>query len=374
MSKLMMFVDGTWLYRNTPRLGEAYGTRDFHINYGLLPKVLCDEVARQAGTTGLELIRTYLFGSYPANYDLRDEEPVQRQLDFYATLREEYHYEVETFPIDFRGRRLRREDRAPGDRFEPKEKCVDIALATAILFYAAVPHAYDIALAVVGDRDYRPVLQHVRRLGKRVAIVSIQGCCSPEYSDPEDRFRVKDFDLIWLNDLISRIELKFERHQRECASPLHVGDRRVWTTYHPRKREQFFCEDCRRKFVQEKAAAQEAFVAPVVSDHTASDFANGIVPPPVPTAVGCSGRVKKLVRDRGFGFVQREDGREYFFHFTDLEVGLTWDTLEEGKPVAFDVRREPVGGKAGAAARVRDAASATSAVAAGNGSTSIVGA
>ncbi len=349
-----MFVDGTWLYRNTPRLGEVCGTRDFHIHYGLLPKALGEEVARQMASPQVDLVRTYLFGSYPANYDLRDEEAVQRQLDFYATLKEEYHYEVETFPIDFRGRRLRREDRAPGDRFEPKEKCVDIALATALLYYAAIPHAYDIALVVIGDRDYRPVLQHVRRLGKRLAIVSIQGCCSPEYSDPEDRLRVKDFDIIWLNDLISRIELKFERHQRECSSPLHVGDRRVWTTYYPRKREQFFCEDCRRRFAQEKAAAQEAYVAAAV-EAPAADEGNGAA---AAAPTGCAGRVKKLVRDRGFGFVQRDNGSEYFFHLTDLEMGLAWETLEEGRPVLFDVRREPVGGKAGAAARIREAAPA----------------
>ncbi len=355
MPKMMMFIDGTWLYRNTPRLGEVYGTRDFHINYGLLPKVLSEEVSQQLGMLEVDLVRTCLFGSYPANYDLRDEDAVQRQLDFYATLKEEYHYEVETFPIDFRGRRLRREDRAPGDRFEPKEKCVDIAVATALLYYAAIPYAYDIALTVIGDRDYRPVLQHVRRLGKRLALASIQGCCSPELSDPEDRMRVKDFDMMWLNDLISRIELKFERHQRECASPLHVGDRRVWTTYHPRKREQFFCEDCRKRFAQEKMAAQEAFVAAASSDGATVEDSNG-APPPLPA--GCSGRIKKLVRDRGFGFVQRDDGQEYFFHLTDLELGLAWEGLEEGRVVSFDVRREPTGGKAGAATHVRDAAQA----------------
>lgn len=352
MPKMMLFVDGTWLYRNTPRLGEVYGTRDFHIHYGLLPRALGDEVARQLGIPELDLVRTYLFGSYPANYDLRDEEAVQRQLDFYATLKEEYHYEVETFPIDFRGRRLRREDRAPGDRFEPKEKCVDIALAAAVLYYAAIPFAYDIAMLVVGDRDYRPVLQQVRRLGKRAAIASIQGCCTPEFSDPEDKLRVKDFDLVWLNDLINKIELKFERHQRECASPLHVGDRRVWTTYHPRKREQFFCEDCRRRFAQEKAAAQEAYVAVAPGGNGSPEDSNHALPA---LLTGCAGKVKKLVRDRGFGFVQRDNGQEYFFHLTDLEVGLNWDTLEEGHVVIFDIRRESAGGKAGAAARLRQA-------------------
>ena len=351
MRKLMLFVDGTWLYRNTPRLVEAHGTRDFHIHYGLLPKVLGEEVACQLGLKEVDLIRTCLFGSYPANYDLRDEDAVQRQLDFYATLKKEYHYEVETFPIDFRGRRLRREDRSGSDRFEPKEKCVDLALAANLLYYAAIPNVYDVALVVIGDRDYRPVLQHVRRLGKRVAIASIQGCCSPEFADPTDRMQVKDFDLIWLNDLIGRIELKFEKHQRECTSPLHVGDRSVWTTYHPRKREQFFCEDCRKRFVQEKLAEQEAYVA--AAEENASAEENNIAVSVLGT--GCAGRIKKVVRERGFGFVQRDDGQEYFFHLTDLESGLGWEHLEEGHAVTFDIRRDPMSGKAGAAARVRGA-------------------
>ena len=75
-------------------------------------------------------------------------------------------------------------------------------------------------------------------------------------------------------------------------------------------------------------------------------------------ATGCGGHVKKLMRERGFGFVQRDDGQEYFFHLTDLESGLGWEGLEEGRAVTFDVRRYPMGGKAGAAARLRDATSA----------------
>ncbi len=81
--------------------------------------------------------------------------------------------------------------------FEPKEKCVDIALATSMLFSAAMPNAYDVAVAVLGDQDFKPVLQSVRRLGKRVAIASIQGTCAEDLQDPRDEARVRDFKLIW---------------------------------------------------------------------------------------------------------------------------------------------------------------------------------
>lgn len=130
-AKIMLFVDGTWLYSNTPRLGEAYGKPEFQVDFGRLPVVLAQQVGRQLGSADVDVVRTYLFGSYASNYDLRDEEPVQRRLDFFSMLKEEFHYEIEIFPITFRGRRLRKPDRDPKDPFEPKEKCVDSTAFTA---------------------------------------------------------------------------------------------------------------------------------------------------------------------------------------------------------------------------------------------------
>lgn len=47
------------------------------------------------------------------------------------------------------------------------------------------------------------------------------------------------------------------------------------------------------------------------------------------------GKIKKLVQDRGFGFIAGEDGKEYFFHHSAL-VGTRMDTLEEGDAVRFE--------------------------------------
>ena len=261
MLKIMLFIDGTWLYSNTPRLADSYGKGDFQLDFGRLPQVLAEELRSQLNELDVHVVRTYLFGSYAANYDPQDHEVVQRRLDFFFRLKEEYHYELETFPINFRGRRLRRVDRDPSDPFEPKEKCVDISLATAILYYAAMPNAYDIAVAVVGDQDFKPVLQHARRLGKQVALVSIQGSCAPEFADPRDEAGVKDFDIIWLDDLLHRLELKYERHQLDCQSPGHAGDRRVWTTFHPRKGQKFFCDACREAFAQQRQEIQHEYLS-----------------------------------------------------------------------------------------------------------------
>ena len=73
MIKIMLFIDGTWLYSNTPKLAELYGKGDFQVDFGWLPKVLAEEVNKQLGGVEVDVVRTYLFGSYASNYDLRAE-------------------------------------------------------------------------------------------------------------------------------------------------------------------------------------------------------------------------------------------------------------------------------------------------------------
>jgi hypothetical protein len=163
-------------------------------------------------------------------------------------LKKEFHFEVETFPVNYRGRHIRKEDRDPCDAFKPKEKCVDICLATSMLYFAAIPQAYDLAIAVLGDQDFVPMLQFVRRLGKRVAIASVKGACSERLCDPRDEAKVRDYEIIWLDDLLGELELKFERKQRSCESQYHRGDRKVWTEFRPGKGGKFYCDDCRALF------------------------------------------------------------------------------------------------------------------------------
>jgi len=348
MIKIMIFVDGSWLYSNVPRLAQSYG-RDYRVDYGKLPKVLAQAVAAQLGLTGgdLDIVRTYLFGSYPVNFDRKDTEPAERRLDFYEMLKEDYHYEVETYAVNYVGHRLRRADRPEGDDFVPREKCVDIALATSMLYFAAIPYAYDAAVAVIGDSDFIPVLQYVRRLGKRVAVASIRGSCAAELADPSDPKRVKDFDTIWIDNLLNELELRSERRQLECQSPLHKGDKKVWTDMRPRKGRAFYCETCMQEFRRQR-------------DEQVSEY--GAVQPTVPSPVSTiesetmdfdrTGVITKLVRDKGYGFIQTQDGNAYFFHMYDLR-GLRYDTLHEGDWLDFEVKTEPSGGKAGAAQNVR---------------------
>jgi CspA family cold shock protein len=57
------------------------------------------------------------------------------------------------------------------------------------------------------------------------------------------------------------------------------------------------------------------------------------------------GRIKKMVRDRGFGFIRGDDGKEVFFHRSGL--GSTdYDALCEGDTVEYVVQEGPRGARA----------------------------
>ena len=48
-----------------------------------------------------------------------------------------------------------------------------------------------------------------------------------------------------------------------------------------------------------------------------------------------NGSVKRLVSDKGFGFIAAEDGNEYFFHQSACS-GVSFDELREGQSVSFE--------------------------------------
>jgi CspA family cold shock protein len=54
-----------------------------------------------------------------------------------------------------------------------------------------------------------------------------------------------------------------------------------------------------------------------------------------------TGKITRLVRDRGFGFIKSEDSNEdVFFHTTSL-VGSVFDDLQEGQTVEFELQPDP---------------------------------
>lgn len=58
-----------------------------------------------------------------------------------------------------------------------------------------------------------------------------------------------------------------------------------------------------------------------------------------------TGTVKWFSQEKGFGFIQREDGPDVFVHHTCIQ-GRGFRTLEQGERVEFGILEEPKGLKA----------------------------
>jgi len=50
------------------------------------------------------------------------------------------------------------------------------------------------------------------------------------------------------------------------------------------------------------------------------------------------GTIRRLITDRGFGFITPEQGEDLFFHRSELQ-GVDFDSLREGQEVEFEVGR-----------------------------------
>jgi len=64
------------------------------------------------------------------------------------------------------------------------------------------------------------------------------------------------------------------------------------------------------------------------------------------------GTIKRVVRDRGYGFIRSSDGQEVFFHRNGLQQ-MDFDSLKEGATVEFEVEQSEKGPRA---ANVRQSA------------------
>ena len=59
-----------------------------------------------------------------------------------------------------------------------------------------------------------------------------------------------------------------------------------------------------------------------------------------------TGTIKKVVADRGFGFITADDSKDYFFHRNALDSSLDFDRLNGGEAVTFEIEDSPKGPRA----------------------------
>ncbi|MBS1819649.1 MAG: cold shock domain-containing protein [Acidobacteria bacterium] len=58
-----------------------------------------------------------------------------------------------------------------------------------------------------------------------------------------------------------------------------------------------------------------------------------------------SGTIKRIQRDKGFGFIRASNGQEYFFHRSAVQG--SFDSLNEGQHVSFEEEQSAKGPRAG---------------------------
>ena len=59
-----------------------------------------------------------------------------------------------------------------------------------------------------------------------------------------------------------------------------------------------------------------------------------------------TGTIKKVIADRGFGFITADDAKDYFFHRGALDASMDFDRLVGGERVEFEIESSPKGPRA----------------------------
>ena len=193
--KVMLFIDGTWLYyslherreKDCPiiqKYGRGWQHR-YEVDWEALPRILCENLQDPGWTTTsnasphqqqrpFEIVRASVFTSYKA-----DTSPLSWRYRMFQEMKAA-NYDVHMMETVGKG-----------------EKCVDIQLAVEMMHFATIPHAYDVALLLTGDKDFMPAMIRTRQKGRKVGLVSMKrGCNRALFETPG----VKDYDVIWLED------------------------------------------------------------------------------------------------------------------------------------------------------------------------------
>lgn len=226
--KAMVFIDGAWLYRNRTSIFAKLGAENgCEIDYAKLPRVFCEDVANHLDED-VDLVRTNYFGTIPS---ARSSFSTSKQRAFYDFLEKSCGYEMEIHEIDV------------GGTDGHDETWVKMALGSSLMFYAAMPSAFDAAILIGDDVTYAPMLRRARLLGRRIQLVTAYaaGGVPPAIGTSLIwKSRVSDFPPLYIDDHAEDVRLVRENVMRVCKQ---CGREEQTTWAGP----EFFCSECRSK-------------------------------------------------------------------------------------------------------------------------------
>jgi uncharacterized LabA/DUF88 family protein len=228
--KVMIFVDGTWLYYSiydreyerdviAQKLGRNWKDESTP-DWSSLPRVACQALLKDPKSSWSAIMpvgsntttNSQQPSATPAPQTIRPIE-VSRVMVYSSMHRD-------TKQDSFRYKMFSEMSKAGFDvnmmeTVGRGEKCVDIQLAVDMLYYATVPDAYDVALLLTGDRDFLPAVIRCRQKGRRIGLVSTRSGSLAF----EDTPNLKDYDTIFLEDYVNEwIRKKIPKEMNSSSS------------------------------------------------------------------------------------------------------------------------------------------------------------
>jgi len=179
--RVMFFIDGEYLKQSFQELNDSV-----NIDYKNLPFKLNNKFfGRGRGIQG-EIVRVYY---YDAQCE-PEEKDYDEQIEFFNKIDNVDYYETRRASLVRKGKKKGRRE----------QKGVDVLIAVDMISKAYEDH-YDIAIVIMGDRDFLPLIKSIKNLtGKRVFGVVFEGHYSSELA--------LTFDKHWIVDASTINELK----------------------------------------------------------------------------------------------------------------------------------------------------------------------
>ncbi len=185
--KVMLFIDGTWLYysiferldRGCPivdKFGYFWQNR-YQVDWAALPQLICQKLQPRRQHGPFELVRVFVFTSYKAG-TLKTSD----RYKMFEEMQRQPNYELHML-----------------ETVGKNEKCVDISLAVEMIHYATIPNSFDVAVVLTGDKDFMPAMKRTRQKGRQVALASMRSACNRDIATNR---RVNDYPTIWLEDYL----------------------------------------------------------------------------------------------------------------------------------------------------------------------------
>lgn len=269
--KVMIFIDGQWLFKSLNHLKEAVNEPEYVLDYKKLPRIITRHIKLHS-RQNTDVIRINYFGVGPGKNNGNDTQPLN---NFYSFLKNDCHYNTEIFDLNIDENR----------NGASSDKQAEVGLATSMVSNAMLPGVYDLAVLAAEGSIYLPALKKIRQFGKRAMLATFSSAGDKESGWLDSNGSLFDFPVMFINDHLNDLRLVRDKHLRtcescgrkertywdgdnfycsECLSEKQKGVLRVCVhcereEYTSWRGENFFCSNCRDRHKNHKGSGYQSF-------------------------------------------------------------------------------------------------------------------